>query len=66
MVSLKKIMKRRPNDYDDAEPLTVPSVGCGSHPNAEQSYNKQDGRIAIRMSYFWSSFGQIRRGLTPV
>ncbi|KTA80240.1 hypothetical protein VO69_14925 [Aeromonas salmonicida] len=43
-------MKRRPNDYCDTQLLIVLSVGCGSHPNVEQSYNKPDGRIAIQMS----------------
>ena len=52
-------MKRRPNDYDDTEPLTVPSVGCGSHPNVEQSYNKPDGRVVTQMSYNLNSLGQI-------
>ena len=56
---IEKIMKRSPNDYDDTEPLTAQSVGCGSHPNTEQSYNKLDGRVASQMSRYWNSIGQI-------
>ncbi len=59
MVILKKIMKQRPNDYGDTHPLIVLSVGCGSHPNVEQSYNKPDGRVVTQMSYNLNSLGQI-------
>lgn len=52
-------MKQRPNDYGDTHPLIVLSVGCGSHPNVEQSYNKPDGRVVTQMSYNLNSLGQI-------
>ena len=34
---------QRSNDYDDTDTLTAHLVGCGSHPNTEQRYNKLDG-----------------------
>jgi len=56
---IEKTMKWCPNDHCGSEPRIVLSVGCGSHPNAEQNYNKPDGMITTQMSHTWNSSGQI-------